>query len=88
MLYYLFLNKSIPIGANAIQGSGIPITVSECVLWISQINKMISAEYLRKRDLFTQFTTNQMNNWNESSSIWPASSSEGMIDFSLCFLLL
>ena len=46
---------------------------------------MISAEYLRKRDLFTQFTTNQMNNWNESSSIWPASSSEGMIDFSLCF---
>lgn len=62
----------------------MPINVSECLMWISQINKMITAEYLRKRDLFTQYTTNQLSNLTEASSTWAASSPEGMINYDLC----
>mgnify|MGYP003086859266 FL=1 len=70
----------IPVGAIAAQGSGTPLTVSECVLWICQIQKMITAEYLRKKDLFSQYTTNQVENLQEAALIWPASSSEGMVN--------
>ena len=37
-------HQVIPVGAIAAQGSGTPLTVSECVLWICQIQKMITAE--------------------------------------------
>lgn len=59
------------------------ISAGECALWISQIDKMIYGEYLRKREIFTQYTNNQLENGLEAASIWPASSCEGMIDFSL-----
>ena len=59
------------------------ISAGECALWISQIDKMIYGEYLRKREIFTQYTNNQLDNGLEAASIWPASSCEGMIDFSL-----
>ena len=58
------------------------ISAGECALWISQIDKMIYGEYLRKREIFTQYTNNQLDNGLEAASIWPASSCEGMIDFS------
>ena len=59
------------------------ISAGECALWISQIDKMIYGEYLRKREIFTQYTNNQLENGLEVASIWPASSCEGMVDFSL-----
>lgn len=45
---------------------------------------MITAEYLRKRDLFTLYTTNQIDNFTEASTSWAASSPEGMIQYELC----
>ena len=71
------------MGAVASQGTGIPITAAECALWIGQIDKMLYGEFLRKRELFAQYTTNQIENVIEASSVWPASSCAGMIDFSL-----
>lgn len=73
----------IPAGVVAYRGTGMAISAGECVLWISQIDKMIYGEYLRKREIFTQYTNNQLENGLEAASIWPASSCEGMIDFSL-----
>lgn len=52
------------------------------------MDKMLYGEYLRKRELFAQYTTNQIENVLEASSIWPASSCEGMIDFSLRHVVL
>ena len=37
------------------------------------------SRYLRKKDLFSQYTTNQVENLQEAALIWPASSSEGMV---------
>ena len=71
----------------AIQGNGTPISVAECVMWISQINKMLYGEYLRKRELFTQYTTSELENLVVASTIWPASSSEGMVNEDLRTLL-
>lgn len=45
---------------------------------------MITAEYLRKRDLFILYTTNQIDNFTEASTSWAASSPEGMIQYELC----
>ena len=73
----------IPAGVVAYRGTGMAISAGECALWISQIDKMIYGEYLRKREIFTQYTNNQLENGLEAASIWPASSCEGMIDFSL-----
>ena len=72
----------------ASQGSGIPILAGECALWIGQMDKMLYGEYLRKRELFAQYTTNQIENVLEASSFWPAISCEGMIDFSLRHVVL
>ncbi|KNB41894.1 hypothetical protein JH06_4583 [Blastocystis sp. subtype 4] len=74
------LFPTIPLGALAVRGSGVSLTVSECVLWICKINKMITAEYLRKRDLFTQYTTNELEDLLSASLIWPAISSEGFVN--------
>ena len=38
------------------------------------------SRYLRKKDLFSQYTTNQLENLQEAALIWPASSSEGMVN--------
>ena len=38
------------------------------------------SRYLRKKDLFSQYTTNQVENLQEAALIWPASSSEGMVN--------
>ena len=73
----------IPAGVVAYRGTGMAISAGECALWISQIDKMIYGEYLRKREIFTQYTNNQLENGLEAALIWPASSCEGMIDFSL-----
>ena len=73
----------IPAGVVAYRGTGMAISAGECALWISQIDKMIYGEYLRKREIFTQYTNNQLENGLEVASIWPASSCEGMVDFSL-----
>lgn len=73
----------LPAGVVAYRGTGMAISAGECALWISQIDKMIYGEYLRKREIFTQYTNNQLENGLEAASIWPASSCEGMIDFSL-----
>ena len=73
----------IPAGVVAYRGTGMAISAGECALWISQIDKMIYGEYLRKREIFTQYTNNQLENGLEAASIWPASSCEGMVDFSL-----
>ena len=73
----------IPASVVAYRGTGMAISAGECALWISQIDKMIYGEYLRKREIFTQYTNNQLENGLEAASIWPASSCEGMIDFSL-----
>ena len=71
----------------ATQGNGTPISVAECVMWISQINKMLYGEYLRKRELFTQYTTSELENLVVASTIWSASSSEGMVNEDLRTLL-
>lgn len=73
----------LPAGVVAYRGTGMAISAGECALWISQIDKMIYGEYLRKREIFTQYTNNQLENGLEAASIWPASSCEGMVDFSL-----
>ena len=73
----------MPAGVVAYRGTGMAISAGECALWISQIDKMIYGEYLRKREIFTQYTNNQLENGLEAASIWPASSCEGMVDFSL-----
>ena len=49
---------------------------------------MITAEYLRKHDLFTQYKTNQLSNLTVASTSWPASSSEGMVDYSIRIILI
>ena len=36
--------------------------------------------YLRKRDLFNQYTTNNITNLQMAAVTWPASSSEGMVN--------
>lgn len=38
------------------------------------------SRYLRKRDLFNQYTTNQLSNLQLAALAWPATSSEGMVN--------
>lgn len=45
---------------------------------------MLYGEYLRKREIFTQYTTGELTDPLSASLAWPASSSEGFVNEELC----
>ena len=45
---------------------------------------MLYGEYLRKREIFTQFTTGELTDPLSASLDWPACSNEGMVNEELC----
>lgn len=45
---------------------------------------MLYGEYLRKREIFTQYTTGELTDPLSASLSWPASSHEGLVNEELC----